>query len=115
MQQTKWLPASEIYNTSRDPLHGKRLLIKAEHGNAVRDEIAKLMPSFEISKALGDNGDAMRARAGKFSTIRIRADLIGFIKALRIRYQANTGEDISMPNIVSLMALHGMEGVLQLP
>lgn len=118
MQKTNWLPAHEYYKTGRDPLRGKRLLLKAEHGNAVRDEIAKVMSVHEIAEALGDKteaADVMTTKNGRFSTIRVRADLIGFLKALRIRYQENTGEDISLPNIMSLMALHGMHGVLEIP
>ncbi|MCU9839672.1 hypothetical protein OEZ49_18005 [Ruegeria sp. WL0004] len=118
MKHTKWVPPHEYYKTGRDPLRGKRRLTNAEHGNAVRDEIAKLMPVREIAEAVGSMAEAMEIRSnptGKFSTIRIRADLIGFLKALRIRHQRNTGDDISLPNIVSLMALHGMHGVLEMP
>jgi len=118
MQHTEWLPAHEYYQTGRDSLRGKRRLINAEHANTVRDQIAKVMPTSEIAEALGDQEEAreiMNSKTGKFSTIRVRADLIGFIKALRVRYQSNTDDDISMPNIMSLLALYGMRGVLELP
>lgn len=114
---TKWVPAHEYYETGRDPLRGKKFEMRAEQGNAVRDELVKIMPTTEIAAALGGDDPVKRvmANTGKPEVVRVRADFIGFLKALRLRYQHNTGEDISLPNIVSMVALHGAAHIVKLP
>lgn len=114
----KWMKATDYYNVQIDPLRGKRRSLAAEQGNAVRDHVRKLMPEAEIINALGGDVDAaerFNADNGRFEVIRVRADLIGFVKALCVRHQHNEGKAISMANVMSLVAQHGMEGVLILP
>lgn len=115
---SSWKTASEYYGwTQRDPLRGRRRLIKNEYGNAVRDEIASIFPTHEIIAAMGgteEDRSTFFHETGKSAVIRVRADLIGFLKALCIRHGKNTGKEISLPNVLSLMALHGMHGVLDM-
>ena len=115
---TKWMKATEFYQSRTDNLRGKRRKIKAEQANTVRNHILGFMPEKEIIEALGGGEVAetkVNAPTGKVDVVRIRVDLLGFVKALRLRYLHNTSEDISLPNVMSVLAYHGMEGTLSLP
>lgn len=116
---SEWTTASEFYGwTQRDPTRGKRRIIKAEHGNAVRDEIASIFPTNEIIAAMGGTEEDRLAffhKSGKTNVTRVRVDVIGFLKALCVRFEKNTGKEISLPNVMSLTLLYGIHGVLEMP
>ncbi|MEL6841025.1 MAG: hypothetical protein AAFP85_17210 [Pseudomonadota bacterium] len=115
---SKWMKATKYYDTNTDPLRGKRRSLAAQQGNAVRERVRFLMPEAEIVKAMGGDLQAeqlFNATNGSFEVVRVRAHLIGFIKALCLRHKHNAGKDISMANVMSLVAMHGMTGALRLP
>lgn len=117
MAHKKWLTAQEIYGTQADPLRGKRRERKARPANEVRDVILTIVPLTEMIEALEEDGkltEEVTRLNGSFRTVRVRTDLIAFISVLRKRHHHHEGCDLSFATVLSMMALHGLKGLLDL-